>query len=104
MSAPSISVDEQRLVIRAGLRVANSSAETWRPEDGYAVGYQILDPETGTLVVDGRRTPLAHVLAPGESAAAEVRVELPPEPGRYRVFVSSMRENVCWHAVPGDRG
>jgi lipopolysaccharide transport system permease protein len=26
---------------------------------------------------------------------------LPPEHGRYRIFVSSMRENVCWHYQQG---
>ncbi|MGC9970350.1 MAG: ABC transporter permease [Bryobacteraceae bacterium] len=101
MSAPEIRVDQQALAIRARLRVVNSSGETWKPEDGYAVGYQILDPDTDTLVVDGRRSPLARPLAPGESVDAEVEVELPPEHGRYRVFVSSMRENVCWHYQQG---
>ena len=89
------------LTIRASFRVVNSSVETWKPEDGYAVGYQILDPETDTLVVDGPRAPLARPLAPGESVDAEVEVELPPEHGRYRIFVSSMRENVCWHYQQG---
>jgi lipopolysaccharide transport system permease protein len=87
--------------IRAALRVENFSGETWRPEDGYAVSYQVFDPETDTLVLEGVRTPLARALAPGESLDAEIQVELPPEPGRYRVFVSSMREGVSWHYAEG---
>ena len=101
MSAPEIRLDPPGRAIRARLRLVNSSAETWKAEDGYALSYQILDPETDTLVVDGRRWPLARPLAPGESVDAEVEVELPPEPGRYRVFISSMREHVCWHYQQG---
>jgi lipopolysaccharide transport system permease protein len=101
MSASRIRLDQQGLVVRARFRAVNTSSETWKPEDGYAVGYQILDPDTGTLVVDGPRTPLTRPLAPGESTEAEIVVELPGEPGRYQVFVSSMREDVCWHYREG---
>lgn len=86
---------------RASLRIENFSNETWQPEDGYAIGYQVFDRETDTLVMEGVRTPLARALAPGESLETEIQVELPPEPGRYRVFVSSMREGVCWHYAQG---
>jgi lipopolysaccharide transport system permease protein len=88
-------------VLHARLRVANSSSETWRPEDGYASSYQVIDPETDTLVIDGPRTPLAGPLAPGDSLEAEISVELPAEPGRYRVFVSPMREGFAWHYEQG---
>jgi lipopolysaccharide transport system permease protein len=101
MSAPETRTLDRPLSLRASLRVTNFSASMWKPEEGYAAGYQIFDPETGTLVVDGPHTPLPGPLAPGESLDAEIRVELPPEPGRYRVFVSSMREDVCWHYQEG---
>ena len=78
------------------LRVENTTAEIWKPEDGYAASYQVFDPETGTLVREGVRTPLPQELAPGESLEVEVAVEFPPEPGRYRAYVSAMREHVCW--------
>jgi len=87
--------------ICVSLRIENFTAETWRPEDGYAAGYQVFDPETDTLVVEGARTPLPRALAPGEAIEVGIQVELPPEPGRYRVFVSSMREGVCWHYAEG---
>lgn len=87
--------------ICASIRIENFSAETWRPEDGYAAGCQVFDPETDTLVVEGARTPLPRALAPGEAIEVDVQVELPPEPGRYRVFASSMREGVCWHYAEG---
>jgi lipopolysaccharide transport system permease protein len=78
------------------VRIENTSAEAWKPEDGYAASYQVFDPETGMLLTDGPRTPLARPLKPGESVEMDVTVEFPPEPGRYRAFVSGMREHVAW--------
>ncbi len=89
------------LTIPARLRVVNSSAAEWRPEDGYAVGYQVLDPETDVLVADGERTPLPRALAPGEAEEVPLEVRLPPEPGRYRVYVSAMQEHVRWFYETG---
>lgn len=91
-----------QLTLDSGRRVTatfdllNQSAETWRAADGYALGYQIFDPETDTLVIDGTRHPPAHDMAPGERAHFEVALALPHEPGRYRVFFSMMREHVAW--------
>jgi lipopolysaccharide transport system permease protein len=76
------------------LRVENTTSEPWTPEDGYAASFQVFDAETGALVLEGPRTPLK--LAPGESIDVEVAVEFPPEPGCYRVYVSALREDVCW--------
>ena len=84
------------LSFAAAFEVRNESAATWRAADGFAVGYHIFDPSSGTLIVDGPRMPLPRDLAPGESAAIKLHVELPSEPGQYRVFVSAMQENVCW--------
>jgi lipopolysaccharide transport system permease protein len=84
------------LSFAAAFEVRNESAATWRAADGFAVGYHIFDPSSSTLIVDGPRMPLPRDLAPDESAAIELHVELPPEPGQYRVFVSAMQENVCW--------
>jgi lipopolysaccharide transport system permease protein len=78
------------------VRIENTTAEAWTPEDGYAASYQVYDPETGMLLVEGPRTPLAGPLAPGESVEMEVTVEFPPEPGHYRAFVSGLREHVAW--------
>lgn len=103
MKAPAIQLDEGRLTMRVRMEMTNSTGETWTPEAGYAVGYQVHDPETGALVFEGRRQPIPRALAPGESLDAEVEVELPAAPGLYRVFVSSMQENVCWHYERGAR-
>lgn len=103
MKAPAIQLDESRLTVRVRLELANSTGETWTPEAGYAVGYQVHDPDTGVLVMEGRRRPIARAVPPGGSLDAEIEVELPSAPGRYRVFVSSMQENVCWHYERGAR-
>jgi lipopolysaccharide transport system permease protein len=94
---------ETGLALPVKLRIENNTAEAWRPEDGYAAGYQVFDPETGALVSEGARIPLARELAPGQETEVEVSVEFPPEPGRYRAFVSAMREHVCWYYDQGAR-
>ena len=82
--------------VTAGFDLKNESQETWRVADGYALGYQIFDPETDTLVIDGTRQPPDRDLAPGEQTHFELALALPHEPGRYRVFLSVMREHVAW--------
>ena len=82
--------------ITAVLDVKNASAETWRAADAYALGYQIFDPETGTLVIDGTRETPGCDMGPGDSVHFELALALPHEPGRYRVFLSIMREHVAW--------
>jgi lipopolysaccharide transport system permease protein len=82
-------------------RLRNFSQETWTAAAGYALGYQIFDPDSDTLVVDGARVPIKAPLAPGALAEFELEIPLPPEPGRYRVFVSSLRERVAWHHEHG---
>jgi lipopolysaccharide transport system permease protein len=90
-----VALDSGRRVT-AGFDVKNESHETWRAADGFALGYQIFDPETDTLVIDGTRHAADHDLAPGERAHFELALALPHEPGRYRVFLSVMREHVAW--------
>ena len=62
------------------------------------MGYHVFDPETDTLVVDGARTNLDK-----GGSHLEMNLDLPPEPGRYRVFVSPMQENVAWYYEHGWR-
>jgi lipopolysaccharide transport system permease protein len=86
----------------AGLRATvtfnleNRSRETWRPEGGFAVGSHLFDKETLALLDEGPRTVPARDLAPGGSERVEVTFELPPEPGRYRVYISPMVEGEAW--------
>lgn len=89
------------LQMEAHFNLRNTSGDPWRPEEGFAAGFHIYDSETGTLVVDGERQPLPGDVAPGGSAPVDLRFSLPPETGHYDVFISPMRENVCWFYALG---
>jgi lipopolysaccharide transport system permease protein len=89
------------LRVEARFNLRNTSADSWRPAEGFAAGFHIYDSETGTLVVDGERQPPSGDVAPGGSVPVDVRFALPPEPGHYDVFISPMLENVCWFYMLG---
>ena len=74
-----VSKPDGRLV-RAGFRIENLSADSWRRDQGFAIGYHIFDPDTDTLVVDGARTVLPHDLEPGQPETLALTMELPAEP------------------------
>lgn len=52
-------------------------------------------------MVDGERQAPSADVAPGASAPVDLRFALPPESGRYDVYISPMRENVCWFYTLG---
>jgi lipopolysaccharide transport system permease protein len=85
----------------AGFDLRNDSAEVWRASEGFRIGWHLFDADTGTLIVDGPRAPLARDLKPGETIHVDCDFELPEEPGRYQVLISPMRENVCWYYEKG---
>jgi len=101
MSAAWLLLTEPRALanghVPIDFEIRNLSAETWRASEGFAIGYHLFDAETGTLLVDGPRTHLERDLKPGESARVALEFRLPPEDGRYQVFISPMREGVCWY-------
>ena len=89
------------LQVEARFKLRNTSADPWRPSEGFAAGFHIYDSETGTLVVDGERQRPSGDVAPGGSSPVDLRIALPPEPGRYDIFISPMREHVCWFYTLG---
>jgi lipopolysaccharide transport system permease protein len=89
-----IHVELEGSAVKVRFEIVNRSTEAWRPEDGWAASYHLFDEPTGTLVVEGARTPLD--LAPGSSGALNLKIAVPSEPGEYNVYVSPMRENVAW--------
>ncbi len=93
---PRIELDGERRLICVEARLENDSPMPWRPEEGFAVGYQLFDPESDTLILDGERCPLETELKPGEQQAFRLVAALPAEPGRYRIFISLLQEDVCW--------
>jgi len=94
-----IDVQLEGSALRVRFEIVNHSKEAWRPEDGWAASYHLFDEPTGTLVVDGARTPLE--LAPERSRELNLKIAVPPEPGEYSVYVSPMRENVVWFYARG---
>jgi lipopolysaccharide transport system permease protein len=88
-------------LVHADFSLRNDSSETWRPAEGFGVGYHLFDAETGTLIVDGARVHPARDLAPGQTEHVHLDFEFPAEDGRYQVLVSPMRENVCWYYEHG---
>ncbi len=74
--------------------LTNRSSEPWASDAGWAMGYQLFDDPTGTLVIDGPRTPLN--LAPSQSAGFDLEIPVPPEPGEYNICVSPVQEHVAW--------
>jgi lipopolysaccharide transport system permease protein len=77
--------------------VRNQSVEAWRPSDGFAISFQIFDAETGTVIADGPRLHPECDILPGDALPVVLDIPLPPEDGRYRVYVSALRENVRWY-------
>jgi lipopolysaccharide transport system permease protein len=99
--SPKLTVDYDTRAGHVEFAIRNDSQETWRPAEGFGVGYHLFDAETGTLLVDGARVPPEQDIEPGESARVRLDFELPPEDGRYQVVLSPMREGECWYY---DRG
>jgi lipopolysaccharide transport system permease protein len=89
------------LDVEARFNLRNTSRDAWKPDEGFAAGFHIYDADTGTLIVDGARQHPARDVPPGESMPVSLRFALPPESGRYHVFISPMREDVCWFYTLG---
>ena len=98
---PDVWIDPETGAARAEFAIRNDSSETWSVSEGFAIGYQLFDAETGTLIVDGARTPFERDVKPGETAPVQLSFEAPREDGRYQAIVSPMREGVCWYYERG---
>jgi len=94
---PAIKLDPGARTVHADVLVRNDSVEIWRPSEGFGVGYHLFDAETGTLIVDGARTHPPADVKPGGQARIHLDFEIPAEDGNYQVFLSPMRENLCWY-------
>jgi lipopolysaccharide transport system permease protein len=97
---PEISLDADRKV-HAEFELRNDTSETWRPAEGFAVGYHLFDAETGTLIVDGARVHPDRDVPPGGSTRLHFDIVVPAEDGRYQLLLSPMREDVCWYYEQG---
>jgi lipopolysaccharide transport system permease protein len=88
---------------RLRFEIENKSGGIWRANNGIAASYQIFDPETGLLLVDGGRAALPQDLPPGARKVFDLPLELPAEAGQYRVYASPMREQDGWGFARGSK-
>ncbi len=87
--------------LRVRAQVANRSGRHWAAEAGDALGWQVYDRDQETLLVEGPRALFPAPVEPRAAAALEWTVPLPPEDGRYMVFVSPQREGEGWFFEDG---
>jgi lipopolysaccharide transport system permease protein len=81
---------------RLRFEIENASNATWLANNGMSASYQIFDPESGMLLVDGARVPLSANLDAGERRVFDLALNLPAEAGNYRVYACPMREHEGW--------
>jgi homopolymeric O-antigen transport system permease protein len=89
----------------------NSSGASWSDHaapGGHAeavgpvrLGYQIFDAQAGALVLDGERVSLPGDSRPGTRSPLRAELTIPSEPGRYRIVLAPVHEQVAWFQ---DRG
>jgi lipopolysaccharide transport system permease protein len=60
------------------------------------LSYQVFDAQTGQLLMDGARSSLEEACQPGSRASVRIPIQLPAEPGHYRIWVSPVHEPVAW--------
>jgi lipopolysaccharide transport system permease protein len=93
---PEFALDPESRTITASFRLVNNSEQHWRSEDGFFMGWQMFDPETGTFISEGNWNSLPSDLAPAETVQLSVPVTLPKERGRYRVYISPIVQGHGW--------
>lgn len=82
------------------LVVRNTGTVTWTPESLDHVAYHWRAADGHMVVLDGRRTELAHAVMPGEEIAVSARLISPPAPGTWVLEWAMVREQVRWYPAP----
>lgn len=90
-----LQLDPESRTLVARFRLVNQSGQIWRSDD-VSLGWQVFDPETGTFIFEGVWTPIGVDLAPAETREFAVEVQLPPERGRYHVYLSPIHSSQGW--------
>ncbi len=97
----AVQLDAEGRTVRLRGRLENRSGETWRRDDGFAVGWQLFDPETGMFIAEGQWTALEADVPQGGSAPLDLEVKLPAERGGYRLYISPRSEAHGWFYMQG---
>lgn len=93
----SVTLANRALIVRSD--ILNRTRTAWNSGEGWNTGYHLFDNPTGTLVIDGARSPLD--LPPSGNSRMDTEIALPAEPGDYSVCVSAMQEHVAWFYEKG---
>ncbi len=96
--------------MRIHCTIENASGVTWqdgRIDNGAAagpvlLGYNVFDVQTGLLLMEGEHVSFGDC-PPGERRELSAEIQLPPEDGRYRVWISPVEEKIAWFYDRGSR-
>jgi len=96
-------VVEKGTIVHAQLTVENQSWRPWSTDVAAPVraSYHWWRPDRVELERDGLRSPLPHVVEPGEQATIAFRVRAPELPGRYLLAVDMVEEGLAWFSDAG---
>lgn len=83
-------------MIRIRGAILNKTGSAWSAAAGDALGYQIYDALTETLIVEGPRLAFENDVAAGEKLEVDLAVDLPEAAGAYLVYVSPIRNDAAW--------
>jgi len=100
-SAANVVLEAPERALRTTLRLENRSGATWERGKGFAVGYQVFDPDSHIFIEEGAWQSLDADVEPGESASVDLNIHLPCEKGRYYVYVSPVEEPGGWYYARG---
>ncbi|MCE5307345.1 MAG: ABC transporter permease [Acidobacteriales bacterium] len=100
-SAANVVLETPQRALRTTLRVENRSGAAWTREKGFAIGYQIFDPDSHIFIEEGAWRSLDADVEPGESTSVDLSIHLPREKGRYYVYVSPVEEPGGWYYARG---
>ncbi|HEY9650558.1 MAG TPA: hypothetical protein V6C95_07840, partial [Coleofasciculaceae cyanobacterium] len=80
--------------------VKNTSNFFWSHKGKYPTNfsYRWIDSNNNLVVFDGdgNRTELPWKVAPGESVALNAVIKTPTTPGKYKLILTMVQENVAW--------
>lgn len=93
---PSFDIEPGTRDLNGRFRLINRSHEQWGRADGFAIGWQIYDPDAGTFIREGEWNPLAQELASAQTGDVQLAIQLPPERGHYHVYVSPVTPERGW--------
>jgi lipoteichoic acid synthase len=80
----------------ARLVVRNDGLQNWTAGRPIHVSYHWIHPDQAKARYDGERSVLPRAVGRGERVAVDVRVQVPPSPGIYRLQWDMVEEGVTW--------